>query len=96
MPACPNCQQSTKQVRSGMNDSGSQRYLCRHCQRKYTPESNSSGFPAEIRKQAVLMALEGKSFRAIAKALGVNHQSVANWVDDYIAKSARAIYKLPK
>ena len=96
MHACPNCQQSTKQVRAGMNTSGSQRYLCRHCHRKYTSEPNINGYLPELRKQAVLMALEGKSFRAIAKTLGVNHQSIANWVDDYVVQSSRAIYGVQK
>jgi len=96
MTACPYCQSTARQVRSGGNPSGSQRYLCQACARKYTPEPNSCGYAPELRKQAVLLCLDGQSFRSIAVQLGVNHQTVANWVDDYIAKSARAIYKLPR
>lgn len=41
------------------------------------------------------MALEGKSFREIARKMGINAQTVVNWINDYVAQSSRAIYKLP-
>jgi transposase-like protein len=42
------------------------------------------------------MALEGMSFRAIARKMGINPQTVVNWINVYIANSSRAIYKIPK
>ena len=37
------------------------------------------GYSQELRTQAVQMHLEGMSFRAVGRALGVNFQSVINW-----------------
>jgi transposase-like protein len=96
MPHCPNCQQTTNQIKAGKNPSGSQRFLCKSCRRKYTPAPNSNGYSNELRKRAILMCFDGQTFRAIARKLGVNHQTVANWIDAYVARSARAVYKHPK
>jgi LacI family transcriptional regulator len=85
-----------KQVKAGKNLSGSQRFQCNNCRKKYTPAPKPNGYPDEIRKQVVLLALEGKSFRDIARKMGVNAQTVVNWINDYVAHSSRAIYKLPK
>jgi transposase-like protein len=37
------------------------------------------GYSEELRAQAIKMHLEGMSFRAVGRALGVNFQSVINW-----------------
>jgi len=37
------------------------------------------GHDPALRAQAVQMHLEGMSFRAVGRALGVNFQSVINW-----------------
>ena len=96
MRHCPYCQSTTGQLKTGRNLSGSQRYQCKSCRRKYTPEPNPNGYPGDLRKQAILMCFDGQTFRAIARKLGVNHQTVANWINDYVAQSARAVHKHPK
>ena len=96
MPQCPNCQEIADQIKAGKNPSGSQRFLCKYCQRKYTPEPNLNGYSRDFKKQAILMCFDGQTFRSIARKLGVNHQTVANWIDAYVAQSARAVYKHPK
>ena len=35
---------------------------------------------------AIRMHLEGNSKRAIGRILKVNHQSIVNWVTDYVSK----------
>jgi len=42
------------------------------------------------------MCLEGQSFRHVAHKLGVNPQTVVNWINKYIASTSRAIYGLRK
>ena len=64
----------------GKNDSGSQRYRCRVCQRRYTPEPHENGYPETLRQQAVRLSVDGVSFRRIARHLGVDHVTVMLWV----------------
>ena len=84
MNQCPYCQQTESQVRAGFNRSGSQRYRCMVCTRRYTPEPKENGYPQAIRQQAVRMYVDGMNFRRIGRTLGVNHQSVINWVNDHV------------
>ena len=81
MSQCPDCQRTENQIKAGRNDSGSQRYLCKVCRRKYTPQPNPNGYCDEMRKRAVEMYVDGLNLRRIARLLEVSPQSVANWVN---------------
>lgn len=83
MNECPACGTHKRQVKNGMNVSGTQRYKCRECGRVYTPEPKMAGYEAQVRQQAVKLYVDGMNLRRIARTLGVNHQSVANWVNAY-------------
>jgi transposase-like protein len=96
MPDCPYCSANNHQVKAGKNPSGSQRILCKVCGRKYTPGPFPNGYSSEFKHRAVLMCLEGQSFRAISRKLKISTQTVVNWINAYVARSARAIYRLPK
>ena len=85
MSKCPHCGRETKQSRDGRTKAGSLRYRCGYCRRKYTPFPKQQGYPSEIREQAVKLYVDGMNFRRIARQLKVNHQSVINWVNAYIA-----------
>ena len=85
MRKCPYCAQETHQQSVGKTGAGSQRYRCGYCKRKYTPEAKEQGYPQAVRDQAVKLYVDGLNFRRIARQLGVNHQSVINWVNAYIA-----------
>lgn len=56
------------------------------CFSRYTPKPTLQGYPEETRLQAVRMYVDGMNLRRIARQLGVNHQSVANWVKAYTAQ----------
>ena len=77
---CPTCQAEEQQVKNGLNPSGTQRYKCKGCGRVYTPEPKQQGYEDQLREQAVKMYIDGLNLRRIGRILGVNHQSVANWV----------------
>lgn len=82
---CPHCQRADRQLKVGRNPSGSQRYLCFFCQRKYTPQPKSQGYDVALRRQAIRFYVDGMNLRRIARHLGVVHQTVANWVAVYAA-----------
>src|SRR5215212_3293952 len=80
-PACPLCQQNQYVIKSGRNRNGTQRYRCQQCQGYFTPDAKPLGYELELRRRAVQLYLEGTSFRAIGRLLGVHNQSVINWVN---------------
>ncbi|MCX7608673.1 MAG: helix-turn-helix domain-containing protein, partial [Anaerolineales bacterium] len=77
---CSKCASEVKQPKVGKLPSGSQRYRCSLCGCKYTPEKKPHAYSLEVRQKAVQMYVDGANFRRIARHLGVNPQSVANWV----------------
>lgn len=79
--ACPYCDAREGQVRAGCNRAGTQRYVCRPCGRGYTPEPKPAGRTEEVRRRALMLYAAGMSVRGSAKFVGVNHQTVANWVE---------------
>ena len=83
---CPKCKSDKRQVKNGLNGSGSQKYKCNECGAVYTPEPRENGYSAETRLLAIRMYVEGSSYRSIARVLKINPQSVANWVSVYTAK----------
>ena len=82
---CPNCQSNKRQVKDGLNKSGSQKYRCNDCSTVYTPEPKPNGYPKATRLLAIRMYVEGNSYGAIGRILKVNPQSVTNWVKRHIA-----------
>jgi transposase-like protein len=85
MSQCPHCQRTEQQVKVGSNPSGSQRYRCNECRRKYTPQPHDIGYPDETRRKALELYIDGLNFRRIGRVLGVSHQTVANWVKAHAA-----------
>ena len=79
--SCPTCGETTKQHRAGRNATGTARRECRHCGRTYTPEPKHHGYALDLRRQALKLYVDGTNLRRIARHLGVNPQTVANWVD---------------
>lgn len=68
-------------MKCGFNRTGSQRLLCRPCRRQYTPDPHPPGYDGETRAEALSLYLEGHGVREVARRLGVNHQTVANWLN---------------
>lgn len=80
---CRYCGQSDTIVKAGLNHTGSQRMLCKECRRYFTPNPKPMGHDPSLKTQAIQLCLEGMSFRAIGRVLGVNFQSVINWLNAY-------------
>jgi transposase-like protein len=80
---CPKCHGTLKQYKNGKTASGSQRYRCYQCQYSYTPNKKVHGYGAELRRKAICHYVDGMNLRRIGRQLGINHQTVANWVKEY-------------
>jgi transposase-like protein len=78
--SCPKCSSTHRQVRNGKAADARQRYLCQDCGYRYVLDPRSSAYPASLREQAVRLYLEQNGFRRIGRLLGVNHQTVVNWI----------------
>lgn len=78
-PPCPYCGSNSRVQKAGLNGTGSQRMRCAQCRRYFTPHKKPMGHSPQLRAQAVQLCLEGMSFRAVGRTLGVNFQSVINW-----------------
>jgi len=86
MNTCPHCHSTTRQVKAGRTEAGSQRYQCQLCQHKYTPQPKEQGYPQSVRQQAIRLYVDGMNLRRIARHLGVVHQTVANWIAAHAAR----------
>jgi transposase-like protein len=80
-PNCPDCGTNERVQKSGLNGTGSVRMRCENCKRYFTPNPKPMGHDPALKEAAIRMYLEGNSFRSVGRALGVNFQSVINWVN---------------
>lgn len=80
MHKCPYCWKDGYCIKSGLNRNGTQRYRCRRCKRYSTAISNRKRSTHELQARAVRLYLDGMSRRAVARLLGVHHQTVGRWV----------------
>lgn len=83
MVTCPKCGKIRQQIKDGRTPAGSQRYRCKSCGCRYTPEPQPAGYDEDVRLQALRLYLDGVSLRGVSRILDVNHQSVANWINAY-------------
>jgi transposase-like protein len=56
---------------------------CEGCRRYFTPQPKPNGYDNALREQAVKLYLEGMSFRAVGRHLGIHYGSVVNWVNGH-------------
>jgi transposase-like protein len=83
MSQCPYCHDSENQIKAGKTGVGSQRWQCKPCHRRYTPEPQQMDSD-EMRRQAINMYADGASFRQVARHFEIDHVSVINWVKAHI------------
>jgi len=78
---CVKCGSSDR-VKNGFLQ-GVQRYRCKGCGYNYSVEFKSTAKPEDVKRQALLMYLEGLGFHSIGRILKVSHVSVLKWVRKY-------------
>lgn len=90
MIKCPHCQNTTEQVKAGRTATGSQRYKCKPCERRYTPEPKQQGYSDDVRHEAVQLYVDGLSLRRIARHLDIDHKTVGHWMKAHAAQLENA------
>ena len=87
---CPKCQAESNQNKDGFTQARSQRYRCKECGARYTPEKKEQGYPKEIRDLAIRTYADGLNFRQIGRHLKVSHTTVMDWVKGHAEKLLEA------
>jgi len=82
MEQCPKCK-SNKFCKDGIVK-GKQRFKCKDCNFRFTVEN--IGKPEKLKRDALILYLEGLGFRSIGRFLNVSHVAAFNWVKSYGAK----------
>jgi len=76
MDNCPKCK--SKSFRKDGIVKEKQRYLCKECKYRFTVEV--LGKPEKLKRDALILYLEGLGFRSIGRFLKVSHVAVFNWI----------------
>ena len=50
---CERCGQEEGQIKNGKTKAGSQRYMCNHCGKTYTPVKKERMYPEELKDRAI-------------------------------------------
>ncbi len=79
MKSCPYCNSSN--FRKDGIVKQKQRYLCKDCKYRFTVEQR--GKPDDLKRNALILYLEGLGFRSIGRVLAVSHVSVFNWIKSF-------------
>lgn len=79
MENCPKCK--SKNFRKDGIVKSRQRYLCKDCNHRFTVEQ--IGKPYSLKKDALILYLEGLGFRPIGRFLHVSHVAVFNWIKSF-------------
>jgi len=76
MENCPSCKSSD--IRKDGIVKQKQRYLCKECKYRFTVEY--LGKSDKLKRDALILYLEGLGFRSIGRVLKVSHVAVFNWI----------------
>lgn len=79
MENCPKCK--SKNFRKDGIVKSKQRYFCKDCKHRFTVEH--VGKPNSMKRNALILYLEGLGFRSIGRILNVSHVAVFNWIKSF-------------
>lgn len=79
MEKCPKCK-STNFRKDGIVK-GKQRFFCKECNYHFTVEK--IGKSVNMKRDALILYLEGLGFRSIGRFLKVSHVAVFNWIKSF-------------
>ncbi len=76
---CPKCH-SDQYTKDGIVINR-QRYKCKNCHYRYTVSHRGLG--SDMKRQALILYLQGLDFRSIGRILQCSHVTVYNWIKTY-------------
>lgn len=79
MDSCPKCK--SRNFRKDGIVKSKQRYFCKDCKNHFTVEQ--VGKPNKLKRDALVLYLEGLGFRSIGRYLNVSHVAVFNWIKSF-------------
>ena len=79
MENCPRCK--SENIRKDGIVKQRQRFRCKQCNYRFTVEF--VGKPEKLKRDALILYLEGLGFRSIGRFLGVSHVAVFNWIKGF-------------
>jgi transposase-like protein len=75
---------SEEMRKCGRNRSGTQKYQCRKCGRRTTPNPKSIAHSPQTRQYALRLVAEGMSQHKARRILQVSGQSIGRWLKKYV------------
>ena len=79
MKQCPKCK--SENFRKDGIVKKKQRYRCKECNFHFTVEQ--VGKPNKLKRDALILYLEGLGFRSIGRILGVSNVTILNWIKSF-------------
>ena len=79
MEHCPKCK-LTELCKDGIVKNR-QRYKCKSCNYRFTVETIGKSY--DLKRNALILYLEGLGFRSIGRYLKVSHVAVFNWIKSF-------------
>jgi transposase-like protein len=79
MRQCPKCK--SEELRKDGIVKHKQRFKCKECNYRFTVEY--IGKPELLKRNALILYLEGLGFRSIGRYLKISHVAVYNWIKEY-------------
>ena len=86
MNICPRCGAEKRQQRYGKNRSGSEKYRCGLCNKKYTPSPAKHEYSEQEKTAAIRMYYEGNSARAVGRIQEMSKANVLRWIRERAEK----------
>ena len=76
---CPDC--GSTRIRKNGHRKGKQNHICAACRRQFIDDYQLyQGYSDEVRRECLLMYVNGMGFRGIERVKGVHHTTVITWV----------------
>lgn len=79
---CPFCFKTSNQVKAGKNTSGTQRYKCNNCYKRYTFQPKKRVYSSQFKEQVINNYNKNNKIgiRGMARVMRINKGTVSNWL----------------